>query len=88
MRWLRNIVLALAGGAALFAVVWLFAFGTMAPCDALAAQVWPLIAGQPKEVADATYAETAKLSTLACAGIALRLKAGDTSAVQVVVVGK
>jgi hypothetical protein len=74
-----------AGIIALFALVWLLAFGTTAPCEALAGQVSHLIAGQPKAVADATNAEVAKLSTVECAGIALRLRAGDTSAVRVVI---
>ena len=73
---------------ALVADVWLALFGTAPPCDAVVEQVPYVIAGRPKEAADATYAAVAKLSSLRCAGIALQLKAGDKSALQVAAVGE
>jgi hypothetical protein len=46
------------------------------------------IADQSKEVADETHGMLAKLSPLQCTGIALRLKMGDKSVLQLAAVGK
>jgi hypothetical protein len=85
---IKGALFALTIVVALVADVWLALFGTAQPCEAVAEQVPSVIADQSKEVVDETHVMLAKLSPLQCAGIALRLKVGDKSVLQLAALGK
>ena len=85
---MRRGLLLIGSIAAIAAVAWLAAFGATSPCDALRSEASHVAVteGQTPEVKKAVSDALGGFSGIQCIGMAVRLKAGDTSIIRVVVV--
>jgi len=85
---MKNAIFGLGSVVVFVLLGWLFTFGAASPCDALRAQAAAAYAAETPEVRAAVQDGIGRLNPVQCAAIALRLKAGDRSAIAVTVIHK
>jgi hypothetical protein len=85
---MKNAVIGLGSVALVAVVAWLLLFGATDPCTALGTQAAPVVARQPPSARPAITDALAGLAVPQCAALAVRLRFGDESAIQVRTVGR